>query len=67
MVGLTFDAWSLHVFEGFGAITIHWLDDNFHPKSMLLEFHCFPPPHTTITHAQFVYDAIWEYGISSQV
>ena len=46
---------------------MHWLDDDFTLKSMILEFHCFSPPHTATAHAEFVYDAIKQYSLGSQI
>ncbi|KAF9990401.1 hypothetical protein BGZ79_004812, partial [Entomortierella chlamydospora] len=51
---ITFDSWTSSAHKPYLGITIHWLDQDYHPQECVLALAPQPYPHTAPTTAQLI-------------
>lgn len=67
-ISLTFDIWSAQsLSRSFAALTAHYLDNEMHMKSLVLEFRRIPHPHDTLHLKEFMIEAIKKFRIQQKV
>ena len=66
-ISMTTDAWSSCILKGYMGITLHWIDDYWELKSLLLCFKFFPAPHTGDAVCDLMYDVFEDWNISKKI
>jgi len=66
-VSLTLDLWSSCAHQPYLGITVHWVDENFHPYEFLLNMEEFPYPHDALTIAEEINNIIYNYHLEFKV
>lgn len=66
-VSLTCDAWSSNIFKGYMAITMHWIDQQWNMRSLLLDFKRFITPHTGGAASNILKEVIMFWGIEKRL
>lgn len=66
-VSLTTDAWTSRTNDSFVAITIHFVDDDFKMRSVLLKCAHFDDSHTSVNLAKDLKNVAEEWGLEKKI
>lgn len=61
------DAWSSRIYQGYMAVTAHWIEDNWLMKTIKLDLKRFPTPRTAGHTSKFLRSIIADWKISGEL